>query len=402
MALVLLLMAGGLAVGVVVWQAATSTTSGTIGGGNVFTSANNVADCSAQARAFADYPVVWAGPSVLGYPLVHCDHSMTKTRYDEQGRVSSPGDDSWAFAYGTCTPAKGRENCPVPITIITDPCALTIDGRIIPKASQPVRSITVRGAKADISGFGVLTFEQEPQMIQIYAPEGGTPDERAANAVLIAEALIPANALADALSRGAPLTTAFAAAPDTLCRNSFVPAAPATAAAAAAAMPPPSFFVAVDLDGDCATVNDTVSVRMSAGGTAQTIGVCVGGPFPAPGMATLGYDLGFGAHVTPGGSAWTINGAYYLGDSGAASCAVNNTSAPDASLGCNLPGATAGVTGGPGLAASFPATICKTADGPASQEALAFGPSFDLADANGNSYEPVALQNASISCLTAP
>lgn len=225
--LVLLLLAGGLAAGAVVWQATTRTTSGTIGGGNVFTSANNAADCIKQARAFTDYPLVWAGPSVLGYPLVYCAHSMTKTRYTPDGQLWHPGGDSWAFGYGTCTTPKGAESCALPITIIIDPCALTVDGRTIPKASQPVRSMTVRGAQADISRDGVLTFEQSPQMIQIYAPEGVPADERAANAVKIAEALVPANPLGDALSRGAPLTAAFAAAPDTLCRNSFVPAPPA-------------------------------------------------------------------------------------------------------------------------------------------------------------------------------
>lgn len=268
--LALLLLAGGLAAGAVVWQATTRTThttSGITGGGNVFTSANNVADCTRQARAFTDYPLVWAGPSVLGYPLVHCAHSMKKTRYTPDGQVSSPGGDSWHFSYGTCVTPKGEESCPVPITIITDPCALTVDGRIIPKGSQPVRSIMVRGAQADISRDGVLTFEQSPQIITIHPPPNAYlgqgveahAAERAANAVAIAEALVPANALASALSRGAPLTTAFAAAPDTICRNSFVPAPPA------AAEPPPA---STDTPAATPTATPTPATAGSATPTA--------------------------------------------------------------------------------------------------------------------------------------
>jgi hypothetical protein len=190
--LALLLLAGGLAAGVVVWQA-TTTTSGTNDRGDVYTSAKNVADCTAQASAFTDYPLVWAGASVLGYPLVHCDHTMTKTRYATDGSVSHPGGDSWTFGYGTCTTRKGQESCPLPVGIVIDPCALTVDGRSIPRGSQSVRSMTVRGAKGDISRDGVLSFEQSPQTITIYAPEGPA-DERATQATEIAEALVPVNA----------------------------------------------------------------------------------------------------------------------------------------------------------------------------------------------------------------
>ena len=87
------------------------------------------------------------------------------------------------FVYGTCTTPEGKESCPVPIAIRIDPCALTVDGQTIPKGSQPVRSMTVRGTKADISRDGVLHFEQSPQIITIYAPEGGTADERQAKVV---------------------------------------------------------------------------------------------------------------------------------------------------------------------------------------------------------------------------
>jgi len=112
--LALLLLAGGLTAGALVWQTNTRTTTGTTGGGDVYTHAEDAATCAAQARAFSDYPLVWAGPSVLGYPLVHCDHAMTKTRRDEQGRISHPGGDSWGFAYGHCETPEGRESCAPP------------------------------------------------------------------------------------------------------------------------------------------------------------------------------------------------------------------------------------------------------------------------------------------------
>jgi hypothetical protein len=214
--LALLLLAGGLAVSVIVWQVNARTTGGTTGGGDVYTHAENAAACIEQASAFTDYPLVFAGPSVLGYPLVHCNHMMTKTRRAPDGRVSHPGGDSWGFAYGTCTTPEGRESCGVPISIIIDPCALIVEGQIIPKGAPPLRSMAVRGAQADISGDGVLSFEQSPQIISIYPPEGPTA-ERVANAVAIAEALVPANASASALSRGAPLTTAFRETATTVC-----------------------------------------------------------------------------------------------------------------------------------------------------------------------------------------
>jgi hypothetical protein len=226
--LALLLLAGGLTAGALVWQTNTRTTSGTTGGGDVDTHATDAATCAAQAHAFNDYPLVWAGPSVLGYPLTWCAHTMTKTRRDEQGRVSHPGGDSWGFGYGTCETPEGKESCPIPITIDIDPCALLVDGRIIPKGGQTVHNMIVRGAQANIYDDGVLTLEQSPQIISIYAPpksyHGQGMDvyaaERVANAVTIANALVPANGLAEALSHGAPLTAAFAQRTDILCASS--------------------------------------------------------------------------------------------------------------------------------------------------------------------------------------
>ncbi len=214
---VLLLLAGGLAAGVVIWRGAsgtTNTTSGTAGGGDVYTSANSAADCRAQASAFTDYPLVWAGPSVLGYALVNCAHMMTKTRHDGQGRVSHPGGDAWHFSYGTCVTPPGRESCPVPISIVIDPCAGVIDGVIIP-GTLHAPTTTVRGAPASISLSGVLSFEQSSRQITIYtetAPyEPATGQgveafvaEKAATAIRVAEALMPANGLASAAGAAAP------------------------------------------------------------------------------------------------------------------------------------------------------------------------------------------------------
>ena len=216
----LLLLAGGLAVSLAVWPASTRTTSGTTGGGDVYTDANDAETCAAQARAFSDYPLVWAGPSVLGYPLTGCYHMMTKTRRAPDGRVSHPGGDAWTFMYGDCTIPEGRENCHVPITITIDPCARLVDGRIIPHGGQPLRSMIVRGAHVDVGDHGI-SFEQSPQIISIDAA-GSSPntDEQAAYAVAVANALVPANGLAEALSQDAPLTAAFAQNADAFCVSS--------------------------------------------------------------------------------------------------------------------------------------------------------------------------------------
>ena len=243
MLVLLLVLAGGLAVSLAVWPASTRTTTGTTGGGDVYTDAEDAETCIAQARAFTDYPLVFAGPSVLGYPLTWCSHAMTKTRRDEQGRVWHPGGDSWAFSYGDCTIPKGRESCADPISIVINPCARLVDGRIIPEGGQPVRRMIVRGADADVWDHGI-SFEQSPQSIEIYA-SGSSPNtaEQVANAVAVAEALIPANGLAVALSQGAPLTAAFAQQADILCASSsgaITPIAGVTTAPHAASVTPPA------------------------------------------------------------------------------------------------------------------------------------------------------------------
>jgi hypothetical protein len=221
--LALMLLAGGLAAGALVWRANTRTITGTTGGGDVYTHGKDAATCGAHARTFNDYPLVWAGDSVLGYPLTWCDHMMTKTRRAPDGRVSHPGGDAWHFVYGTCTIPEGKESCGDPITITIDPCAFLVDGRIIPWPGRPTRSMTVRGAQALIGEHGI-SFEQSPQFISIDATGTGGPDEITANAIAVAEALVPANGLAEALSRGAPLTAAFMATPDAFCTGSSGPA----------------------------------------------------------------------------------------------------------------------------------------------------------------------------------
>jgi hypothetical protein len=234
--LALLLLAGGLALGAIVWQTSSRTAGGSASGNH------DAAACVAEARAFTGYPLLFAGNSVLGYPLLGCQHSRTETRFvdetraagpggDDYGyatctipegrencpvpgaRIAHPGGDAYHFVYGTCTIPEGRESCAPPIGITIDPCALSINGRLIPAGppdpSIPVRSMTVRGAQADVNEYGI-SFKQSPKIISIGAP-GGSVDERTANAVAIAEALIPANALAAALPPDALLTAALGA-----------------------------------------------------------------------------------------------------------------------------------------------------------------------------------------------
>ena len=229
--LALLLLAGGLAAGALVWQTNTRTTTGTTGGGDVDTHATDAATCAAQARAFNDYPLVWAGDSVLGYPLTFCGHMMTKTRRTPDGSVSHPGGDVWVFTYGTCTPSEGHDSCAAPIAINIDPCARLVDGRIIPWPGRPTRGVAVRGAEALIEDHGI-SFEHSPQMITIYVMTDGSPDEITANAVAVANALVPANGLAEALSHGAPLTAAFAQRADIVCAGSAGLPTPPSAATA--------------------------------------------------------------------------------------------------------------------------------------------------------------------------
>lgn len=225
--LLLLFLAGGFAlgvIGIIAWRTGTFDlepsrhAGGTTGVGDVYTHADNAAACIEQARTFTDYPLLFAGPSVLGYPLLDCQHMRTVTRYDEQGRAWSAGQDVWHFSYGTCTIPEGRENCPGPIGITINPCAGIAGGRVIPRASTLLRNVRVRGAQADVVEVGALNFEQSSHSsILIGAPFGGSDAERDANAAAIAEALVPANALASALPPDALLTAALAAMDTVAC-----------------------------------------------------------------------------------------------------------------------------------------------------------------------------------------
>lgn len=166
--------------------------------------------CRQDATTFSDYPLLFAGDSVLGFPLVDCQHSKTAAQYDEQGRLFHSATDSYAFAYGTCEIPAGRESCAVPVTIIIDPpCSeFTVD------SSFAKEKTTVRGAEAMVDESGTTWFATPSYKISVYPP-GGTYAEKKANAAAIVEGLVPANAAASALTASAPLTTALG--PSTVC-----------------------------------------------------------------------------------------------------------------------------------------------------------------------------------------
>jgi len=230
------ILAGIVVVGVIAWKThaleldPVRHAGGTTGGGDAYTHAEDAAACIEQMQAFTDYPLLFAGSSVLGYPLTGCQHMRTETLYgcpgaaapsrsrcvpwpdDGSPHIAHPGGDAWSIGYGTCTIPEGRESCGIPISIRIDPCARVVDGRVIERAYTVVRGTAVRGVQPLIGTDGGLEFELPPYgSLSISAPQGGSADERATNAVTIAGALIPANVAASPLSPGAPLTATLSA-----------------------------------------------------------------------------------------------------------------------------------------------------------------------------------------------
>lgn len=172
---------------------------------------NKALACHQQADAFTDYPLLYAGDNVLGYPLISCQHDKTANRYDDQGRLLHSATDSFAFAYGTCVIPAGRDSCAIPVTIIIDPPCSNF--QVSPAFAK--ERVTVRGAEAMVDENGTIWFETPTYKVSVYPPEGGTYAERKGKAVAIMEGLLPANALAAPLTKAAPLTTALG--PSTVC-----------------------------------------------------------------------------------------------------------------------------------------------------------------------------------------
>lgn len=163
--------------------------------------------CVKQAAAFGEYPLVFAGKSVLGYPLGSCQDMKTDRVTDELGRIAREASNQYSFGYGDCTIPPGRDSCAIPVTIVVDPpCGLTLDQRVIKE------TVAVRGASALVKPDGSMRVETPTYKVSVFAP-GNTFEERKANATAIMEALVPANAPATRLRAGAPLTTALGPSP---------------------------------------------------------------------------------------------------------------------------------------------------------------------------------------------
>ncbi len=157
--------------------------------------------CEQQAREFADYPLLYAGSEVLGYELVGCRHNKTEDRFAPDGTRYHNATDSFTFVYGSCVIPSGGSSCPIPVSIIMYPaCHSSL------AAGAAKDTALVRGAQALVKSDGSLRIEAPSHKLTLYAP-GNSSGARTANAIRVAEALVPANAPADALSRGAPLST---------------------------------------------------------------------------------------------------------------------------------------------------------------------------------------------------
>lgn len=165
--------------------------------------------CEEQMREFADYPLLYAGPEVLGYPLMGCRHNKTEDRFAPDGTRYHEATDSFTFVYGNCDIPPGGSSCPIPVSIIVyPPCHSSL-------ASGAAKERTlVRGAEALVKSDGSLRIEAPTHKLTIYGP-GASVEESKENAVRIGEALVSANALADSLTRGAGLSTALG--PSTVC-----------------------------------------------------------------------------------------------------------------------------------------------------------------------------------------
>lgn len=168
-----------------------------------------VTACEEQMRQFTDYPLLYAGPEALGYPLAGCRHNKTEDRFAPDGTRSHVATDSFTLIYGSCDIPAGRSSCPIPVSIIMyPPCHSSLD------AGAAKETTLVRGAMALVKSDGSLRIEAQSHKLTLYAP-GASIQERKENATRIAEALIPANALAAPLTRNEPLSKALA--PSRVC-----------------------------------------------------------------------------------------------------------------------------------------------------------------------------------------
>lgn len=124
-------------------------------------------DCVQLAKEFTDYPLLFAGAEVEGFPLTGCE------------RVLSPGfapagippGDSFVFRYGTCTPSP-EAGCPAPVQLTIDPpCGPTLVDEM------KKEKVKIRGADAGVLVDGSIRIETKSYKLTVYGPGGDNDSE---------------------------------------------------------------------------------------------------------------------------------------------------------------------------------------------------------------------------------
>lgn len=111
----------------------------------------------AQARAFDEFPLVWAGESVAGLPL-----TAVLRRNDEAARYIS-------FVYGDCTPASDG-GCAPPVEVQVWPASARGLGSFGSVAGAPVLEPTrVRGVAAGFVGESQLELYGSRSTVVVFS-----------------------------------------------------------------------------------------------------------------------------------------------------------------------------------------------------------------------------------------
>jgi hypothetical protein len=114
----------------------------------------------AQARSLNDYPLVYAGERVAGYPLAAVLHRDDTARY-----VS--------FVYGDCEPAELEGGCAPPVEIQVWPAAARRPGFYVPYpaglGSPAPDPTTIRGLPAAFVGDGQLELYAEQATVVVFS-----------------------------------------------------------------------------------------------------------------------------------------------------------------------------------------------------------------------------------------
>jgi hypothetical protein len=155
---------------------------------------NPVEACLELASSFEEFPLLFLGESFEGHELRMCSYEVRAASFTPDGRPYHPGFERFSFVYGHCTNPPGK-SCELPLTIDIEP----ICG---PKSWGDEQS-TVRGAPGGAHPDGDVTITNRSFRVRILpAHSRTTAADRAGLALRAAEALVPANSLAEPLRSG--------------------------------------------------------------------------------------------------------------------------------------------------------------------------------------------------------